>query len=293
LLSRSMDDRITFLNDEDDVLYRQYFVKSFEVQVGLHELLGHGSGKIFQQNEDGSFNFDHINIKLPNGQSVQSYYMFGQTYDAVFGPISSTVEECRAECVGIFLSTYRDVLSIFGFHDQTAKTITYINWLNMVRAGLVSLEFYTPSLKKWGQAHMQARFAILQVLLEAGDKFVEIQHFGENDLRVHLNEKSIESVGKPAISKFLLNLQVLKATANLQGMIEFYGKYTSVDEKFLKFREIVLAKKKPRKNMIQVHSKLVNENKVQLESFECTARGMIQSFVTRFSISDDTFPEII
>ena len=35
----------------------------------------------------------------------------------------------------------------------------YVNWLLMVRAGLLALEFYTPETKQWRQAHMQARVA--------------------------------------------------------------------------------------------------------------------------------------
>ena len=38
----------------------------------------------------------------------------------------------------------------------------------VARAGLLALEFYSPDTKSWRQAHMQARYAIFRVLLEAG-----------------------------------------------------------------------------------------------------------------------------
>ena len=41
--------------------------------------------------------------------------------------------------------------SIFGYHGDDADDIIYINWLNMVRAGLLGLEYYTPEANKWRQ----------------------------------------------------------------------------------------------------------------------------------------------
>jgi dipeptidyl-peptidase-3 len=52
-----------------------------------------------------------------------------------FQAISSSMEECRAECVGVYLCTHPDILRIFGYEGAEAERIFYVNWLNMVRAG--------------------------------------------------------------------------------------------------------------------------------------------------------------
>ena len=59
---------------------------------------------------------------------------------------------------------------------------------------------------------MQARYVILRVLLEC-ENLVSIEQItnsedGKPDLLVHLERTRIESVGKPAIGKFLNKLQV-------------------------------------------------------------------------------------
>lgn len=96
-------------------------------------------------------------------------YKPGETWDSKFSSIASAFEECRAECVGIYLCDVADVLSIF---DSDGKynpgDVAYINWLSMARSGLMSLEFFSPSTNEgdsgaWRQAHCQARFAILKV----------------------------------------------------------------------------------------------------------------------------------
>ncbi len=96
-----------------------------------------------------------------------SWYEEGETYDSKFTTMSSSYEECRAECVGLYLSLESEVLAILG-HDaqdvQAQEDIIYANWLSMVWTGTAkTLEMYQPATRTWLQAHSQARFVILQV----------------------------------------------------------------------------------------------------------------------------------
>ena len=40
---------------------------------------------------------------------------------------------------------------IVGCEGADAEDVVYVNWLNMVRAGLLALEFYTPEASSWRQ----------------------------------------------------------------------------------------------------------------------------------------------
>lgn len=152
-------EKLTFMEEEDKDLYIRWKGPSFDVQVGLHELLGHGSGKLFVQDEKGAFNFDQETVINPEtGEQIQSWYRSGETWDSKFSTIASSYEECRAESVGLYLCLNPQVLQIFGFEGTDAEDVVYVNWLNMVRAGLLALEFYTPETANWrqvGQARSQ------------------------------------------------------------------------------------------------------------------------------------------
>jgi hypothetical protein len=58
LTAASLDEELTFIHPEDANLYREWESKAFELQVANHELLGHGSGKLFEERADGTKNFD-------------------------------------------------------------------------------------------------------------------------------------------------------------------------------------------------------------------------------------------
>ena len=57
-LTCKTDEELTFIHPDDAELYNAWDSRAFEVQVANHELLGHGSGKLFKENADGTKNFD-------------------------------------------------------------------------------------------------------------------------------------------------------------------------------------------------------------------------------------------
>jgi len=247
VISAKSNDPIEFIAPEDQELYFNLETPAFEVQVGIHELLGHGTGKLLMETENG-FNFSKSLINPLTGEPIATWYKSGETWDSKFKSLASTIEECRAEACGIYLSTCTDLLSIFGHNGQNAMDIFYINWLIMCRAGLRALEFYNPGTGTWGQAHMQGRYAILRVLLEAGEGLVNI-HKSKDNVYVTVDRTKILSNGMKAIGNFLRKLQIYKSTADVQNGSAMFLEYCTVPQNFQEMREIVLAKKKAKKNL--------------------------------------------
>ena len=99
--------------------------------VVLHELLGHGTGRMMVEEAKGVYNFDHGNppINPLTGQPIQSWYKFGQTWTGQFGDLATTVDECRAELVGAYLMDDKELLAIFGISDTSDITASDSEYL--------------------------------------------------------------------------------------------------------------------------------------------------------------------
>ncbi|ORY02915.1 dipeptidyl-peptidase III [Basidiobolus meristosporus CBS 931.73] len=288
LNAKSSTEKYPFLTESDRILYERLKGPSFEVQVGLHELLGHGSGKLLAEQEPGMFNFNTTAppISPITKSPITTWYKPGETWGSVFKNIASSYEECRAESVALYLSTDKDALRVFGHtdcsHDKgLADDVMYIGWLSMVRAGLLGLEFYNPAARKWGQAHMMARYAILRVLLEAGQDFVRLERNSDDtDAVITLDRNKIMTVGMPAMHEFLQKLQVYKATADFEAGSAMYAEVTSVPDDWIPLRDIVLSHKQPRKLFVQANTVREGDS-VILKEYPATIEGIIQSFVER------------
>ncbi|CAH8512161.1 unnamed protein product [Heterobilharzia americana] len=248
LSARFKDPKSEFLRNEDKKMYVDNVESSFELQVGLHELLGHGSGKLFQRDCDGKLNFDtNATEDLINGGSVQSWYEAGETYDSKFSSLSSAIEECRAECVGIYLCNIPLVLEQFGLNSKCAPgdvaDVVYINWLSMIRSGVTSMEYFSPAenptdIGSWRQAHCCARYAILRYY---------------------------------------------KSTANAKDGCAFFQHYSQLLPDHMKLRKIVIDRKKPRPIFVQVGLRQSPNDDVELITYPTTYPGVIQSFIDRYN----------
>ncbi|KAJ1557116.1 hypothetical protein HK096_008989 [Nowakowskiella sp. JEL0078] len=149
----------------------------------------------------------------------------------------------------------------------------------MARAGVLALEFFDPVSKKWGQAHMQARYGITQCFLRAGNGLLKIEKT-DDDLIISLDRSKILSVGVPAVGAFLQKLQVYKCSADVIGGGTLYADITSVSDEFLAMRDIVLRNKQPRKLFVQANT-IIQDGDVKLVEYAPNYEGLIQSWVER------------
>merc|ERR1712240_292026 len=137
---------------------------------------------------------------------------------------------------------------------------------------------FSPASGEWKQAHSQARFVILQVMLEAGQEFLTVKECvgedGHPDIIINMDRSKIQTVGQPAIATFLQKLQIYKSTADITAAKEMYAKYSEVSEPWAS-----------RKNIVQANTKLVDE-KLELVQYEPTPEGMIKSWAERFADYD-------
>ncbi|KAK4993816.1 hypothetical protein LTR50_000029 [Elasticomyces elasticus] len=292
LSAKAPTEPFPFIKKTDQEVYRKCMDQAFEVQVGLHELLGHGCGKLLQETEPGVFNFDKENppISPVTNKPVSTWYKPGQTWSSVFGSIAASYEECRAEAVAMALSCDFGILKIFGLGngkpdmDNEAGDTLYSAYLSMARAGVTALQYWDPASKKWGQAHMQARHAILKTFLSAGPEFCSLDYADADtlsDLTIKIDRNKIVSHGRPAVESFLQKLHVFKATADMDAGKKMYEDITSVDEWWgTKVRAEVLRRAVPRKVYVQANT-FIEGDKVVLKEYPATAEGMIQSYAER------------
>ncbi|KAL9023351.1 MAG: hypothetical protein Q9196_007256 [Gyalolechia fulgens] len=202
-----------FVHASEAAMFQRYKYPAYYIWVVLHELLGHGTGRMMTE-EHGRFNFDADNPPLNplTKAPISSWYRPGQTWTGVFGDLATTVDECRAELVGAYLMDNTGLLALFGYtscSEINPQDLTYNLYVQLGVDGLRGLQNFNVDGGKWGQAHSRAHFAILKCLLRDGNGFMTIHCNSQaNELKVSVDKSRIKADGKTALRGMLLKLHI-------------------------------------------------------------------------------------
>ena len=76
---------------------------------------------------------------------ITSFYNFNETWHSRFGELSGGYEECKADAVALFLSTFDEVVEVLVPHlnKELRDECVYASWLDIIYSSLKGLEHYS------------------------------------------------------------------------------------------------------------------------------------------------------
>ncbi|KAI0389094.1 dipeptidyl peptidase III [Xylariaceae sp. FL0594] len=263
-----------YIHPSDLRSYTEHAHTARFVSTVIHEVLGHGSGKLLCETSPGEYNFDATNPPI--------------NVDTVFKALAPTVEECRAFLAAAYLVADRDVLALFGYDEHSAPTaddLMYYAYLQLGVEGLQALRSFNAVEGTWGGAHDQAQFAILKHILRDGVGVIKIELNGPHDdkLHVRVDKSKISSCGKASIGRMLCKISIWRATADVEACTPFYEELCAVDCEYEVWRRIVVSNPEPKWKFVQPNT-FLNEDgggKVELSEYEASDAGIVRSFFER------------
>ena len=283
---------VQFATEEQAKVLAEQTIRSYEVHVACHELLGHGVGKLHYRGADGS----QKTYKDPlTGEAFESSYEEGDTWNSRFGQISASYEECRADTCGFYLCTIPKVYEIFGFQADEVDRLLWVNVMNQMRKGVIGLTLYNPQTKKWGQAHTQGAFVLAMWLYKKQKSdILKFEIVGDNeDFRIHLNQENLVKEGKELIKDMLIVLQVYKSSGAVERATKWYKEFSAVDDYFLTIREIIVKNKKGRRLECNNNLFKYSESCIQPICYPATLEGVILSYADRYQFSKGLYKQVL
>jgi dipeptidyl-peptidase-3 len=122
----------------------------------------------------------------------------------------------------------------------------------------------------------------MQVLLAAGNG--ELMHLDVDkkakSITVRVERSKIMSLGKKAISDFLLKLHVWRSTADVEAAEDYFGSLTAPNDEWLDIRDVVLSYDGQAEAYAQPNT-FLEDGKVLLKEYDATFEGVIHSWFER------------
>ncbi|KAK3378713.1 peptidase family M49-domain-containing protein [Lasiosphaeria ovina] len=264
---------IVAVEEAREYLSHEYY--SSEIRIAVHELLGHGTGnRLLRETADGSFNFDRDTPPVDplTHEPIRTWYKDNETVSSVFGSLGLTLDECRADGIGLFLLSNKALLATFGYDDSSerkADDLIYSAYLSTAVHGLEALLSYDVEKK-------------VRALLSAPG-FVRVDvDVPSLRVTVHIDRAKTLTHGRKALGELLLKLHIWRVTANVAAFREFLDSAAAVDDYWLGVRSVVQARKIGSRMFVQGNTFLCADGQDALYcEYPESPEGLIKTWVER------------
>ena len=279
-----------FVPKEDLPRIEKVATRCQELNVALHELIGHGSGKLFMEKENGSLNFDPATTpNMLNPNDKVTWYKHNETWNTKFGQVSTSFEECRADVSALYLGYLPEAYTLFDISSEEINDVMWYMSVNYFRKAIFGMKVFEPKNQKWGQAHTQGNYVIFNYIFTNQDqtnKIVDIVlNEGETDFTLIVDEPRLHSEGRRLAGELLRALQQYRSTADSEGGTAFYNKYSEVNAFMLKLRAIVLGVECPVKLDLYFDIEREGEEQWKINKYPENFQGILQSLTTNWKLT--------
>ena len=275
------------ITQEDVELNKKIGIKVSMFKTALHELFGHGSGKLFKKDEKGDFNFDKDKVINPlTKEKINSYYLPGETYESKFSSICRALEEGRADFVALYLVYDKKAQNIFGFTEEEYEDVIYMMWLIEFISGISGVGYYKN--ENWDSPYSLGRFMFLNFIFQNQEFKKEIILFNIDDknqkFRITLNKTNLMKYGKDLISKLLMNIHISKCIGDVESGKNLIKKYAMVDDYMAYIYDMIPFTKNIEKqmNLDLIMDEKDGKKEIKIDEYPSTPLGFIKSVVDRF-----------
>ena len=226
--------------------------RSSMFKTALHELLGHGTGKLFKIDENGKYNFDIENVINPlTNEKINSYYLPGETYESKFSTFCRALEEGRADYTALYLVFNKKAQNIFEFKEDEYEDVITNMWLTYFIGGIIGIGYYKNG--KWNNPYSQERFLFLNYVLKNQEIGKEIILFNIDEekrtFKIVLNKENLINYGKNIVSKILTCIHISKCIGDTKTAENLVNKYNTVDEYMSNIYKMIIWSNEVKKDM--------------------------------------------
>ena len=282
------------LNEKDVNLFLEKGKKVSIFKTALHELLGHGSGKLFKKNANGEYNFDIKNLKNPlNGELINTFYEDKETFEIKFSTICRSLEECRADLTALYLCFDKKAQKIFEFDEKEYENVIYLMWLTQIYAGVMGVTYHKPNINKFSSPYAQERFVFVNYLIKNQDNNKKILDFEINEtstaFKIILNKDNLLNYGKKIVGEILKIIHIYKCIGDTENGNKFYEKYSEVDDYMSNIRRIFYYYSFVNTESMNIDLTMDDKENVEIKKYNNNIEDFIKSYVDRFG---DEFNDI-